>query len=165
MAKIKIVEIDKITHLLEKKIDAMKSKTILEEIGQLILKQTMKRFQNNEIKPKTSEATLLNRRAKGYKRIKEAKRPATRAKLMGASLTLVDTGTLLRSIKYTVDSNRSIVYIGTNIEYAAIHQFGGKAGRNKSVKIPKRPFLFFTGVSRIEIGRIIKRAMESIKSA
>jgi phage virion morphogenesis protein len=164
MAKIKIAEIDKITQIIEKKIDAMKTKKILEEVGQLILAETVKRMKNNEIKPRTSAAALLQRRAKGYKRIKDAKKQATRTKLMGSSITLVDTGTLLRSIKYSVDTNRSIVCIGTNLEYAALHQFGGKAGINKSVNIPKRPFLFFTGVTRIEIGRIIKRAMESIQS-
>jgi hypothetical protein len=99
MAKIKIAEIDKITQIIEKKIDAMKTKKILEEVGQLILAETVKRMKNNEIKPRTSAAALLQRRAKGYKRIKDAKKQATRTKLMGSSITLVDTGTLLRSIK------------------------------------------------------------------
>lgn len=31
--------------------------------------------------------------------------------------------------------------LGTNIVYAAIHQFGGMAGRGHSVKIPERTFL------------------------
>jgi len=31
--------------------------------------------------------------------------------------------------------------VGTNKVYAAIHQFGGDAGRNKKVKIPARPYL------------------------
>ncbi|MBL4870543.1 MAG: phage virion morphogenesis protein, partial [Robiginitomaculum sp.] len=31
--------------------------------------------------------------------------------------------------------------VGSNEVYAAIHQFGGKAGRNKSIDIPARPFL------------------------
>jgi len=31
--------------------------------------------------------------------------------------------------------------VRTNKSYAAIHQFGGDAGRNKKVKIPARPYL------------------------
>jgi len=46
---------------------------------------------------------------------------------------------LATSITNKYDNNSARV--GTNKEYAAIHQFGGNAGRNKRVKIPKRPFL------------------------
>ena len=31
--------------------------------------------------------------------------------------------------------------IGTNVEYAAIHEFGGLTGRNHTTLIPPRPFL------------------------
>jgi phage gpG-like protein len=31
--------------------------------------------------------------------------------------------------------------VGGHIPYAAIHQFGGMAGRGKKVKIPARPYL------------------------
>ncbi len=31
--------------------------------------------------------------------------------------------------------------MGTNLEYAAIHQFGGRTGRNKATKITARPYL------------------------
>ncbi len=34
--------------------------------------------------------------------------------------------------------------IGSNLDYAAIHQLGGKAGRNKKVEIPARPYLKLT---------------------
>ena len=34
--------------------------------------------------------------------------------------------------------------IGSNLEYAAIHQLGGQAGRNKKVTISKMPYLKFT---------------------
>jgi phage virion morphogenesis protein len=35
------------------------------------------------------------------------------------------------------------IVIGTNKIYAAIHQFGGQAGRGKKVPIPARPYLLF----------------------
>ena len=41
--------------------------------------------------------------------------------------------------------------IGSNLEYAAIHQLGGQAGRNKSVEIPARPYLFLTNDDYNEI--------------
>lgn len=40
-------------------------------------------------------------------------------------------------------SASGIVSIGTNLEYAPIHQFGGKAGKNLKANIPARPFLPF----------------------
>ena len=48
-------------------------------------------------------------------------------------------GELASSITSYYDSNSAVV--GTNKVYAAIHQFGGKAGKNKSVKITSRPYL------------------------
>ena len=39
--------------------------------------------------------------------------------------------------------NNSAV-IGSNLDYAAIHQLGGQAGRNKKTEIPARPYLKLT---------------------
>lgn len=39
--------------------------------------------------------------------------------------TLVDTGRLVQSISHQVAADRQSVSVGTNVEYAAIHQFGG----------------------------------------
>lgn len=52
---------------------------------------------------------------------------------------LIKSGSLSHSIHYQTSNNS--VSIGTNIKYAPIHQFGGKAGRNKRVNIPARPFM------------------------
>jgi len=51
-------------------------------------------------------------------------------------------GDLAASITSKYDDNSAVV--GTNKVYAAIHQFGGDAGRNKKVKISARPYLKFT---------------------
>lgn len=56
-------------------------------------------------------------------------------------LPLTDTARLRRSINYTAGARE--ISIGTNVIYAAIHQFGGKAGRGKKVHIPARPYLMF----------------------
>lgn len=55
---------------------------------------------------------------------------------------LVDTENLMNSITSYYDNDSAEV--GTNEPYAAIHQFGGKAGRGKKVDIPARPFLVLT---------------------
>lgn len=54
---------------------------------------------------------------------------------------LIKSGILKNSIFATVDQNVGKINIGTNVVYAAIHNFGGKAGRNHSATIPARPFM------------------------
>lgn len=51
-------------------------------------------------------------------------------------------GMLASSLSTQYDDNSAI--IGSNLPYAAIHQKGGKAGRNKKVSIPARPYLKLT---------------------
>lgn len=53
--------------------------------------------------------------------------------------TLTDSGTLSGS--FTVSANANNVNVGTNLVYGAVHNFGGNAGRNGSVRLPARPFL------------------------
>lgn len=52
------------------------------------------------------------------------------------------SGQLASSVNTYYDDDSAI--IGSNLEYAAIHQIGGQAGRSKSVEIPARPFLQLT---------------------
>lgn len=53
--------------------------------------------------------------------------------------TLRKTGRLQGSVSTEYDSSTAM--IGTNTVYGAIHQFGGKTGRNESVELPARPYL------------------------
>jgi len=48
-------------------------------------------------------------------------------------------------------TTRAGAQVGTNLKYAAIHHFGGRAGRGLKVTIPARPVLLLTdgGVKRI----------------
>ena len=66
--------------------------------------------------------------------------PATLRRKKG-SLKLVESGHLKRSIQSHSDLRQKSVSVGTNLEYAAIHQFGGRAGRGHKVNIPARAFL------------------------
>jgi len=58
-------------------------------------------------------------------------------------------GELAASITSKYDENSALV--GTNKVYAAIHQFGGDAGRNKKVEIPVRPYLKLGETEKTEI--------------
>ena len=64
--------------------------------------------------------------------------PKTLAKKRGNKV-LIKSGLLSQSFTQKVTGFSA--QVGTNKEYAAIHQFGGKAGRNKKVTIPARPFM------------------------
>lgn len=55
---------------------------------------------------------------------------------------LQDRGQLAASV--TTDSGDDYAQIGSNRVYAAIHQFGGEAGRGHKVTLPARPFLLMT---------------------
>ena len=49
------------------------------------------------------------------------------------------TGQLASSVNTYYDNNSAV--IGSNLDYAAIHQLGGEAGKNQSVTIPARPYI------------------------
>ena len=67
-----------------------------------------------------------------------------RARLTGGQ-TLIDHEILKNSIFPRSDSFSATV--GGGVEYAAIHQFGGNAGRGRKTKLPARPFLPFGGAN------------------
>lgn len=51
-----------------------------------------------------------------------------------------DTGTLRKSIESRVEPGKW-VEVGTDVVYAAIHEFGGRTGRNNSVLIKAKPYM------------------------
>jgi phage virion morphogenesis protein len=65
------------------------------------------------------------------------------------------TSGLSSSVSEKVTATSAIV--GTNKAYAAIHQFGGMAGRKKSAEIPERPFLKITKEDIEEAERLLIR--------
>lgn len=69
------------------------------------------------------------------------------------------TGLLQNSIVPASDMNR--LTLGTSIRYAAIHQYGGMAGRNLSAKIPQRKYLLF---QEEDVRRINKLVIEHLLS-
>ncbi len=77
--------------------------------------------------------------------------PATLKKRRGNKI-LVDTARLKNSIKIQASSDKVIV--GTNVIYAAIHHFGGQAGRGRKVTIPARPFMLVQDEDWKEINEV-----------
>lgn len=80
-------------------------------------------------------------------------KPSKRAQKQGGK-TLQDTGSLVASISMQYDNDKAVV--GTNKVYAAIHQFGGKAGRGRKVTIPERPYLKLTNEDLEDIKQAVK---------
>lgn len=70
------------------------------------------------------------------------------------------TGTLAASVQAQSSHNEATV--STNLRYAAIQHFGGKAGRGKKVTIPPRPFMVLGHGEEDEIARILKRALSDL---
>lgn len=52
------------------------------------------------------------------------------------------SGQLTSSVNTYYDNDSAV--IGSNLEYAAIHQLGGQAGKNKKVTVPARSYLKLT---------------------
>ncbi|UOO81176.1 phage virion morphogenesis protein [Uruburuella testudinis] len=73
---------------------------------------------------------------------------------------LIDTGALRGSISSMADNDTALV--GTNMEYAAIHNFGGWAGRNKKVFIPQREFMMLTGDDKQGLMEDVQQYFQSL---
>ena len=91
-------------------------------------------------------------------------RPSRRALAQGGQ-TLRDTGRLVSSISADGEGHfnevtKDSVFVGTNVEYAAIHQFGGKAGRNRKVTIPARPFFGLNAEDEQDIAELIGKMLD-----
>lgn len=76
----------------------------------------------------------------------------------GSAKPLLDTGRLRNSIASRLLSNG--VEVGTNVKYAAIHNFGGQAGRGRKTTIAQRAYIATQerGIPR-EYGEIIRDAL------
>ena len=57
-------------------------------------------------------------------------------------LEILETDNFTQNMDKYYDDDSAVM--GSNLEYAAIHQLGGQAGKNKSVEIPARPYLQLT---------------------
>ncbi|MBN3833680.1 phage virion morphogenesis protein [Burkholderia sp. Ac-20344] len=83
---------------------------------------------------------------KAYKKNGELTAAASRRK--AGLMILQDSGQMAASVSTDHDDNSAV--IGSNKEYAAIHQFGGQAGRGLKVTIPARPWLPVTADGELQ---------------
>ncbi len=118
----------------------------LKLIGERLSLSTKERFQNStgpdgsRWKP-NAVATLLGYAGKYSKSFRKDGRISTKgaARIAGKKPLIGETGELSGGINYQMISDGVAVY--SPMEYAAIHQFGGQAGRGRKVTIEARPFL------------------------
>ena len=68
------------------------------------------------------------------------------------------TGQLASSISTYYDDGSAV--IGSNLDYAAIHQLGGQAGKNRKVNIPARPYLNLVDDDLEEIIDVTKKYIQ-----
>ena len=119
---------------------------LMARIGAAMKAQTVRRFQAGEGPDGAAWAAVKNPRrdTKGRKRKGKAK-------------PLLDTARLRNSISFSAAPGE--VHVGSNVEYARIHQLGGQAGRGRKVKIPARPYL---GVNEEDAAEIKALVVEHI---
>ena len=79
--------------------------------------------------------------------------PSQRALKKGGK-TLVNNNILQNSIDW--EASDSTVVVGTNNEYARIHQLGGQAGRGHAVTLPARPYLGLSEEDHAEIREMMR---------
>lgn len=91
------------------------------------------------LKPQSLKGWIMGRKSFWNKKGTQLSKKGVKA--MAGRKVLTDTGVLRRSISYRAGVKSLSIF--TNIPYAAIHQFGGKAGRGGKATIPARPYLLF----------------------
>lgn len=117
---------------------------IMSPIGNYIAKSVRQNF-NEQGRPdkwqSLSPVTLSKMiRKTDYKKKGGLKKSATNRINKRNSRILINTGALMGGIHYEYDNNSATVKT-TNLPYAHIHHFGGKAGKGKKVTIPARPYM------------------------
>jgi len=101
---------------------------VMKEIGEIVTESVQRNFEEHK-SPEGVAWTPLADSTKAFKEKKGRK----------AEDILIMSTILMKSIH--PEAHEDNVEVGTDIVYAAIHQFGGDAGRGHKVKILARPFL------------------------
>lgn len=134
-------------HALAQRVGNMKP--ILQAIGEDLMERTKERFgtstgpDGQRWKPNavsTIQAMIArSSQSKGFY-LKDGKTLSKKAQTsLSGKKVLVDTGSLAQ--QFHVSASANSVTVGNSMKYAAIHQFGGQAGKGKKTTIPARPFL------------------------
>ena len=122
---------DELRHRLHEATNTLQNPELLtSSLERLLISQTLQNFHSNG-RPKWAGLSLVTLAI--YK--KQGIQPQ--------GILQRSPGGLRDSVQGKHDRNSVTVGAGSgkSKDYAAIHQFGGMAGRNKTVKIPARPYL------------------------
>jgi phage virion morphogenesis protein len=119
---------------------------VLQAIGDDITERTKRRFDTSTgpdgVPWKANSPATMGiyslRLGQGHRKKDGSLNKRGQARVAGKK-PLIDTGDLRRQIVPQVSNN--VLTVTATPAYAAIHQFGGQAGRNRKVKIPARPYL------------------------
>ncbi|WP_036259193.1 phage virion morphogenesis protein [Meiothermus cerbereus] len=142
-----------------RKLAATRLDRVAASVGEVLVSSTIQRF--NEQKGPDGRpweplaAATVAPRKKDFKKSGGLRKQALER--MEKRKILIQSGRLRNSITARRDGTR--VAVGTNLVYAAIHQFGGLAGRGRGVRIPARPYLGISRADEAEIERILKEAL------
>ncbi|WP_107326986.1 phage virion morphogenesis protein [Agrobacterium pusense] len=117
-------------------------------VGEHLLNSTDERF-DSETAPDGSRWKTLSLVTRDLRMRKYGNAPITILRASGA---------LRGSINMVASENE--VRIGSALVYAAIHQLGGEAGRNRKVSIPARPYLGLSSEDETEIFAIAEDWLE-----
>ncbi len=106
------------------------------EIGQMLLTSVERNF---EEEGRYSVPGAWQGGSSKWEKLAAATVRARKRKGRGPNPILQISGQLAASVHSEPDA--AGVTVGTNLVYAGIHQFGGEAGRGRSVHVPARPYL------------------------
>ena len=128
------LDMNALTRVVEGMTERMNDMQLLaEDVGELLVSSTLERFERG-VDPEGNAWPVSIRAARE------------------GGKTLVDKGAsggLMGSILY--EASPTMVIVGSDKIYAAIHQYGGQAGRGRKVTIPKRSYLGINDADRDEI--------------
>jgi phage virion morphogenesis protein len=135
--KIDTEEINRQLQALGKRLSTLSP--VMRDIAEIMLDDVEENFSTQRAPDKRpwkplAESTIQQREKKGY--------------WPGKILQM--RGELAASIQ--AESGTDFAMVSTNKRYAAIHQFGGLAGRGRKTEIPERPFL---GLSATALSHIL----------
>lgn len=117
---------------------------VMQQIGEDVVASTQLRFRDQE-----------SPSGQAWKELSDVTKALRRKGNGSGELEILSDNRILKNsltrAKGAITVTANSVTVGTNVPYAAIHQFGGMAGRNRKVSIPARPFLGISADDRQEI--------------
>lgn len=146
---------------------------VMRDIGELIVERAKQRFETSTgpdgqewaRNAPSTVAAYLKQYGSSYKKSGGMSK-AGAARAAGKKPLIGETKQLMDTLHY--QAGRDAVTVGSPMRYAAIHQFGGQAGRGKKVTIPARPFLPVTAsgqwlgeADRREVLAILRDSLEA----